>query len=80
MLLKHHSVYILWYHGTNFLMFILWYHGTIIMNTDTMIRKKITDVRLAFNSIEHQQNSQILNRSIDDLREKIETIALEVKT
>ena len=61
-------------------MFILWYHGTIIMNTDTMIGKKITDVGLAFNSIEHQQNNQILNRSINDLKEKRETIALEVKT
>lgn len=46
------------------------------MNTGTMIGKKITDVGLVFNSIEQQQDNQILNRSINDLKEKTETIAL----
>lgn len=54
-------------------MVILWYHGTITMKTYPTMEKKLSDWKLAFNSIGNQESEgQILNGLIVSLEKKLE--------
>lgn len=61
------------YHLVNVYIMVPWYHSTITMKTYSTMEKKLSDWKLAFNSIDNQEREgQILNGLIVSLEKKFE--------